>query len=481
MFGDCLLLHVASCICMLLLDGETVSSRPCNIMGENRKLGQIILPRRVPSKLSHRHQLRGHRSISEISGVVDETLGKRPLDGQNDTLKYRVFASTWNVGGMVPSNDLDLEDWLDSRASSYDIYVLGFQEIVPLNARNVLGPRNSCISTKWNSLIEETLNKRRRRGAGLHQEITNSSAKDRSVQEEEHFRCIMSKQMVGIFSSVWVRSNLRPYIHHLNVSCVGSGIMGYLGNKGSVSIRFMLHETSFCFVCCHLASGGKQGDVLLRNFDAADILARTRFPGGAAQDLPKKILDHDQVVLLGDLNYRISLEEAETRLLVEDKNWSILLENDQLLLEFSTGRHFDGWQEGVITFSPTYKYQPNSDQYYWCFDGAPGEKKRAPAWSAHQGLLNPTPEMIASDVAGESDGCMAFMRLPLLPWVCVCVCRCDRILWRGKGLKQIQYDTCCNYRLSDHRPVRAVFHAEGEIRGDADCACGCIALSSTSE
>ncbi|BAF25008.1 type IV inositol polyphosphate 5-phosphatase 9 isoform X1 [Oryza sativa Japonica Group] len=401
-------------------------------MGEKH----IILPRLVPSKLSHRQQLCGHRSVSEISGVVDETLGKRPLDGQNDILRYRVFTSTWNVGGMTPSSDLDLEDWMDSTANSYDIYVLGFQEIVPLNARNVLGPRNSCISTKWNSLIGEALNKRRRRGAVLHQEITNSSATERSAQEE-HFRCIMNKQMVGIFMSVWVRSNLRPYIHHLNVSCVGSGIMGYLGNKGSVSIRFVLHETSFCFVCCHLASGGKQGDVLLRNFDAADILVRTRFPGGATQELPKKILDHDQVVLLGDLNYRISLEEAETRLLVEDKNWSILLENDQLLIEFSTGRHFDGWQEGLITFSPTYKYHPNSDQYYWCFDGALGKKKRAPAW-------------------------------------------CDRILWRGKGLKQIQYDTC-NYRLSDHRPVRAVFHAECVIRGDADCACGCIALSSSSE
>ncbi|XP_006660603.1 type IV inositol polyphosphate 5-phosphatase 9-like [Oryza brachyantha] len=400
-------------------------------MGEKH----IILPRLITSKLSQRQKLCGHRNVAEISGVVDETLGKRPLDGQNDMLRYRVFTSTWNVGGMTPSSDLDLEDWLDSRANSYDIYVLGFQEIVPLNARNVLGPRNSCISTKWNSLIGEALHKRRG-AAEMHPEITNSSAMERSAQED-HFRCIMSKQMVGIFMSVWVRSNLRPYIHHLNVSCVGSGIMGYLGNKGSVSIRFVLHETSFCFVCCHLASGGKQGDVLLRNFDAADILIRTRFPGGATQELPKKILDHDQVVLLGDLNYRISLEEAETRLLVEDKNWSILLENDQLLLEFSTGQHFDGWQEGLITFSPTYKYHPNSDQYYWCFDGALGKKKRAPAW-------------------------------------------CDRILWRGKGLKQIQYDTC-NYRLSDHRPVRAVFHAECDIRGDADCACGCITLSSSSD
>jgi hypothetical protein len=38
-----------------------------------------------------------------------------------------------------------------------------------------------------------------------------------------------------------------------------------------------------------------------------------------------------QVILLGDLNYRISLEESETRLLVKAKNWSTLLENDQVL------------------------------------------------------------------------------------------------------------------------------------------------------
>jgi phosphatidylinositol-bisphosphatase len=36
-----------------------------------------------------------------------------------------VFAGTWNVGGKAPSDDLDLEDWLDTKAGSHDIYVLG--------------------------------------------------------------------------------------------------------------------------------------------------------------------------------------------------------------------------------------------------------------------------------------------------------------------------------------------------------------------
>lgn len=63
--------------------------------------------------------------------------------------------------------------------------------------------------------------------------------------------------------------------------------------QGSVSVRFFLHETSFCFVCCHLASGGKEGDKVHRNSDAMDIFSRTSFPRGSSLNLPQKILDHE--------------------------------------------------------------------------------------------------------------------------------------------------------------------------------------------
>lgn len=42
---------------------------------------------------------------------------------------------------------------------------------------------------------------------------------------------IVSKQMVGIYVSVWVRRRLRRYINNLKVSPVGVGLMGYMGNK----------------------------------------------------------------------------------------------------------------------------------------------------------------------------------------------------------------------------------------------------------
>lgn len=45
------------------------------------------------------------------------------------------------------------------------------------------------------------------------------------------YRLLASKQMVGIFLSIWARKDLVPHIAHLRISSVGRGIMGRLGNK----------------------------------------------------------------------------------------------------------------------------------------------------------------------------------------------------------------------------------------------------------
>lgn len=47
------------------------------------------------------------------------------------------------------------------------------------------------------------------------------------------YSLIASKQMVGLFLSVWARDGLVQHIGHLRVSCIGRGIMGCLGNKVS--------------------------------------------------------------------------------------------------------------------------------------------------------------------------------------------------------------------------------------------------------
>jgi hypothetical protein len=54
-----------------------------------------------------------------------------------------------------------------------------------------------------------------------------------SSPTQMNYSLIASKQMVGIFLSVWARKELVPHIGHLRVSSVGRGIMGCLGNKVS--------------------------------------------------------------------------------------------------------------------------------------------------------------------------------------------------------------------------------------------------------
>ncbi|KAI3773066.1 hypothetical protein L6452_04264 [Arctium lappa] len=412
-----------------------------------------------------------------------------------DVNDYRVFVATWNVAGKSPTSSLNLEDWLHTSPSA-DIYVLGFQEIVPLNAGNVLGTEDNGPAKKWLELIRRTLNSLP--GTSARDPILGSDYSDfeRSIREKnpsflnrhsfqslsrsmriiEHdmqprldrrysvsermvfknrtnvydpnlgssdedngpddspdsepycdkragnsrYCLVASKQMVGIYLAIWVKSDLRNNIRNMKVSCVGRGLMGYLGNKGSISISMSLHQTSFCFICCHLTSGQKEGDELRRNADVMEILRKTWFPrveGTRDEKSPQTILEHDRIIWLGDLNYRIALSSHSAKALVEARNWRALLENDQLRIEQTSGRVFEGWNEGRICFPPTYKYSNNSDRYA-CNDMHPKQKKRTPAW-------------------------------------------CDRILWYGRGLHQMCY-VRGESRFSDHRPVYSIFIAEVE-------------------
>jgi hypothetical protein len=66
--------------------------------------------------------------------------------------------------------------------------------------------------------------------------------------------------------------------------------------QGSISISMSLHQTSLCFVCCHLSSGEREGDELRRNSDVLEILRKTRFPrvrGANDAKSPETILEHE--------------------------------------------------------------------------------------------------------------------------------------------------------------------------------------------
>ncbi|KEH23792.1 putative phosphoric monoester hydrolase [Medicago truncatula] len=434
-----------------------------------------------------------------------------------DVCNYRIFVATWNVAGKSPPSYLSLEDWLHISPHA-DIYVLGFQEIVPLNAVNVLGTEDNGPAKKWLALIRKTLNNlpgtsggyntpspipapiveldadfegsmRQKATSFFHRKSFQAMSRSMRMDNEmslpqtglgrrlsvcdrmisghrksdydtncrwgssddengagdsptdyspisysdcfptddsdrprgnSRYCLVASKQMVGVFLTVWVKSDIRDDVHNMKVSCVGRGLMGYLGNKGSISISMSLRQTSFCFVCSHLTSGQRDGDELRRNSDVMEILRKTRFPhilDTTDANSPQTILEHDRIIWLGDLNYRIALSYRGAKALVEMHDWKTLLKNDQLCIEKRQGRVFTGWSEGKIYFPPTYKYSNNSDSYAGD-DRRSKQKRRTPAW-------------------------------------------CDRILWYGSGLQQLSY-VRGESRFSDHRPVCSIFLAEVE-------------------
>ncbi|XVF13558.1 hypothetical protein REPUB_Repub08aG0217500 [Reevesia pubescens] len=188
--------------------------------------------------------------------------------------------------------------------------------------------------------------------------------------------------------------------------------------QGSVSVSMTLLQSRLCFVCSHLTSGQKDGAEQRRNSDVYEIIRRTRFSSALDTDQPQTIPSHDQIYWFGDLNYRLNMLDADVRKLVALKHWDQLINNDQLHNELRSGHVFDGWKEGAIDFPPTYKYEMDSDRYVGEILKE-GEKKRSPAW-------------------------------------------CDRILWSGKGIKQLCYQRA-EIRLSDHRPVSSMFLVEVEV------------------
>jgi phosphatidylinositol-bisphosphatase len=71
------------------------------------------------------------------------------------------------------------------------------------------------------------------------------------------------------------------------------------------------------------------------------------------------IHQHDIVFWLGDLNYRIdeSVQLDDVFNKIENHQLDFLRERDQLNIERSRNKVFQGFNEGVLNFNPTYKYQ----------------------------------------------------------------------------------------------------------------------------
>ncbi|KAJ3234021.1 inositol polyphosphate 5-phosphatase [Chytriomyces hyalinus] len=295
----------------------------------------------VVGKLKPHHSLLVPNLMS--SQVEKEVMSRHSEFSKKEEIS--IFVGTWNVNGCLPAQE-QIEFWILNNAAPFpNLVVLGIQELIELNAQEIVSANTEQLRIKWGEKLLDVLN--------------TMSPKTRYIPLRE-----ANLLALGLF--VFCRVDCIEHVRGAEVSMCKTGFAGIAANKGGIGFSCSYQDTSMVFITAHFAAGEKNVDD--RNRDFHTISSELNFKR-------KSLNQHDMIFWLGDFNYRVNLPNSEARSIIERGHFLELVIHDQLRVSKDRGEVFDHFMEAPIHFPPTYKYDNGTSVY------DTSEKARCPSWT----------------------------------------------------------------------------------------------------
>ncbi|XP_062408049.1 inositol polyphosphate 5-phosphatase Ka [Sardina pilchardus] len=347
--------------------------------------------------------------------VLSDSLEAMSLDGRSDMHTFRLHMVTWNVATAEPPDDVISLLKLHSPKTP-DLYVIGLQEVRAAPLKFVT---DLAFDDSWSHLFMNTL-------APLG------------------YVKVSSIRMQGLLLLFFCRLEHVPFIRNIQVSYTRTGMFGYWGNKGGVSMRLSFYGHMLCFLNCHLAAHMNYASQRVDEFEY--ILDNQTFN---SKDTPN-ILDHKVVFWFGDLNFRIADHGMHfLRTCITSQRFNLLWSKDQLTMMKQQAASLQEFEEGPLDFQPTYKFDLHSDNY----DSS--GKKRKPAWTDR--ILWRVNARASPATEDERDGSEAGSSEKAQQQASVAGEEGEE---HSLKVKQDIYTSNMEYGVSDHKPVIGTFHLE---------------------
>ncbi|XP_040007052.1 inositol polyphosphate 5-phosphatase K [Xiphias gladius] len=394
-----------------LTDSPRVRSDSMSSSASQGSRSKMLLRQRLSQLLTCIEDMSSDDEASEeVSRTLDEAF---QLCGRYiPTDAFRLHMVTWNVATAEPPEDVTSLLQLDVQPPT-DLYVIGLQEV---NATPVRFISDLLVEDSWSHVFMDTLAPR-------------------------GFVKVTSVRMQGLLLLVFAKQIHLPYIRNIQTTYTRTGIFGYWGNKGGVTVRFSFYGHMVCFLNCHLAA--HMNYALQRVDEFEHILEVQDFD---IDDTPH-IRDHKVVFWFGDLNFRIADHGLHfLRSSINSGRLNLLWDRDQLIMMKRKEPFLQEFEEGPLNFKPTYKFDRNSDTYdtsspktWFGFNG----KKRKPAWTDRilWRIKPKTPPPEDDDERASTSTDDGQDEYPIL-------------------VTQDKYTSDMSYGVSDHKPVIATFSLE---------------------